>query len=256
MRQGKESFLCLRPKAGQRGVFVRACVRANSLVSQCQSFVQIPSRGFPTFPSKDLMKFAEQVCVTKSRFFKNRDDLPTPPLGITLGIDDKWESLREVLNPYFFSKNNLSIHVQDVADKAMALVDVWMRRGGEVELSSECTALSQSVLLKILYSTDVPLWERSPPTRSSSVVLALLALGAAWFSLLTSQVMSDSINRCMKNGSCSDSGLLLPLNPKLLWFRRLLRSAQQVVRVSLGLPLSRPSQTGVRPLSRHHINLL
>lgn len=141
--------------------------------------------------------------MTKARFFNNRDDFPTPPLGITLGIDDRWESLREVLNPYFFSKKNLSIHVEDVADKAGALVDVWMRRGGEVELSSECTALSQSVLLKILYSTDVPLWERSPPIRSSNAALALLALAAAWFSLLTSQVMSNSIYRCRNDGGCS-----------------------------------------------------
>lgn len=84
-----------------------------------------------------------QVCVVKSRCFRNRDDCPSPPMGITLGMDERWERLRSLLNPYFFSRQNLARHVSDVAGKAGALVDAWERRGGEVELSSECTALSQ-----------------------------------------------------------------------------------------------------------------
>lgn len=43
------------------------------------------------------------------------------------------------------------------------------------------------MLLKILYSTDVPLWERPPPSRSAPALVELLALGVAWARLLFSQ---------------------------------------------------------------------
>ena len=114
----------------------------------------------------------KEICVEKASSFPDREALTDEdqaagcpmPLGLTLGQYDAWNRSRSILNPSFFRRDELAAHSRVLVENTERMVAHWEERNMTapiVDLEQDGTALSQSVLLHILFSLDERLWEHS-----------------------------------------------------------------------------------------------
>ena len=116
----------------------------------------------------------KEICIDQAALFPDRDMLSDQeisagcpaPLGLTLGQHDAWNRSRALLNPAFFRQDNISDHIDVLVDKTQRMCQHWEATAigaGKplIDLEQDATALSQSVLLQLLFSQDERLWEHN-----------------------------------------------------------------------------------------------
>jgi hypothetical protein len=176
-----------------------------SMLSACASLcgaisrVRLGTRDVYFVAKPSLVK---EICVEQAAAFPDREALAAEdlaagcplPLGLTLGQYDAWNRSRSILNPSFFRRDELAQHADVLVAKTERMVAHWEEHGAGsgsiVDLEQDATALSQSVLLHILFSLDERLWEHSPPVSLAPAPLPTRALEEvlAWKSLLQEQL--------------------------------------------------------------------
>ena len=114
------------------------------------------------------------------------------PLGLTIGEYEAWDRSRSILNPSFFRRDELAKHAEILVEKTEQMAANWEERaikGMVIDLEQDSTALSQSVLLQMLFSLDERLWEYSRVQLTPvSLPVRMLEEALAWKRLLQEQV--------------------------------------------------------------------
>jgi cytochrome P450 len=180
---------------GDLAGMLSACASSCGAVSR----VRLGTRDVYFVAKPTLVK---EICVEQAAAFPDREALAAEdlaagcplPLGLTLGQYDAWNRSRSILNPSFFRRDELAQHANVLVAKTERLVAHWEEHGAGsgsiVDLEQDATALSQSVLLHILFSLDERLWEQTPPMSLAPAPLPTRALEEvlAWKSLLQEQL--------------------------------------------------------------------
>jgi hypothetical protein len=142
----------------------------------------------------------KEICVEKAGAFPDREALSDAdisagcpmPLGLTLARYDAWNRARSVLNPSFFRQDELAKHAQVLVGKVQHMITHWEERTSHspvIDLQQDCTALSQSVLLHLLFSLDERLWEHSHiSVRAVPLPVRVIEEMLAWKWLLQEQI--------------------------------------------------------------------
>ena len=145
----------------------------------------------------------KEICVDQAAIFPDRDMLTDDDvsagyparLGLTLGQHDAWNRSRSILNPAFFRQDEISDHIQVLVNKTERMCQHWEETTASdtehsvIDLEQDATALSQSVLLQLLFSHDERLWEHSRVSLARRPRLVrLLEEVMAWSWLLQDQI--------------------------------------------------------------------
>lgn len=136
---------------GDLSTMLHACTDQDDVMSA----MRVGQRSIFFVAAPSLVK---EICVDKAAAFRDREE-PPEARGLTLGAYNEWKGTRKALDPAFFRRDELAAHACVAGGKAALMGQHWASRGGVVDLSQDCTALAQSVLLNILFSEDERLWE-------------------------------------------------------------------------------------------------
>jgi len=146
----------------------------------------------------------KEVCIDQAAAFPDRDMLADEdaaagcpaPLGLTLGQHEAWDRARSILNPAFFRQDAIAEHMEVLVDKTERMCAHWEATTREeaapvFDLEQDATALSQSVLLQLLFSLDERLWEHTEVSLAPAPrPVRLLEELMAWNWLLRDQLSS------------------------------------------------------------------